>query len=192
MSALSQNSPQLKVAAVMSGTSGHLRPSQVCKGCLTGKFPWCGKCLRLPCGIDKPRARPQEQEPWWRGCGVGAGQGAGPALEPGGEEAAVAQPAWLLALTDIKYQENFFAWSAPGVGRFVTSMAASGCAYLTLLFLIETNLLRRLRTFVCAFQKRWTLVSGCWAAQVHCRSPSLTRTHQTQPAEVTWKQTKLG
>ncbi|XP_015346371.1 phospholipid-transporting ATPase ABCA3 [Marmota marmota marmota] len=58
---------------------------------------------------------------------------------------------------NIKYQENFFAWSAPGVGRFMTSMAASGCAYLTLLFLIETNLLWRLRTFICAFQKRWTL-----------------------------------
>ncbi|MBZ3879600.1 ATP-binding cassette sub-family A member 3 [Sciurus carolinensis] len=68
---------------------------------------------------------------------------------------------------NIEYQENFFAWSAPGVGRFVTSMAASGCAYLTLLFLIETNLLWRLRTLVCAFQKRWTL------AELHSRTSML-------------------
>ncbi|CAO2642152.1 Phospholipid-transporting ATPase ABCA3 [Lemmus lemmus] len=58
---------------------------------------------------------------------------------------------------NIQYQENFYAWSTPGVGKFVTSMAASGCIYLTLLFLIETNLLWRLRTFICAFQRRWTL-----------------------------------
>ncbi|XP_051692146.2 phospholipid-transporting ATPase ABCA3 isoform X2 [Oryctolagus cuniculus] len=62
---------------------------------------------------------------------------------------------------NIVYQENFFAWSAPGVGRFVTSMAASGCAYLTLLFLIETDLLWRLRNSVCAFQRRWTLAELC-------------------------------
>lgn len=36
-------------------------------------------------------------------------------------------------------------------------MAASGGIYLTLLFLIETNLLWRLRTFICAFRRRWTL-----------------------------------
>ncbi|XP_062036152.1 phospholipid-transporting ATPase ABCA3 isoform X2 [Lepus europaeus] len=62
---------------------------------------------------------------------------------------------------NIVYQENFFAWSAPGVGRFVTSMAASGCAYLTLLFLIETNLLWRLRNSLCAFRRRWTLAELC-------------------------------
>uniref|UniRef100_A0A8I6AQZ2 ATP binding cassette subfamily A member 3 n=1 Tax=Rattus norvegicus TaxID=10116 RepID=A0A8I6AQZ2_RAT len=58
---------------------------------------------------------------------------------------------------NIQYQENFYAWSTPGIGKFVTSMAASGGIYLTLLFLIETNLLWRLRTFVCAFRRRWTL-----------------------------------
>lgn len=62
--------------------------------------------------------------------------------------------------TDIVYQENFYAWSAPGVGRFVTSMAASGCVYLSLLFLIQTNLLWRLRNAVCALRRRRTLVSG--------------------------------
>lgn len=67
-----------------------------------------------------------------------------------------------LPCTDIQYQENFYAWSTPGVGKFVTSMAASGGIYLTLLFLIETNLLWRLRSFICAFRRRWTLVSGSW------------------------------
>uniref|UniRef100_A0A2I3S1T8 ATP binding cassette subfamily A member 3 n=1 Tax=Pan troglodytes TaxID=9598 RepID=A0A2I3S1T8_PANTR len=58
---------------------------------------------------------------------------------------------------NIQYQENFYAWSAPGVGRFVASMAASGCAYLILLFLIETNLLQRLRGILCALRRRRTL-----------------------------------
>ena len=62
--------------------------------------------------------------------------------------------------TDIQYQENFYAWSTPGVGRFVTSMAASGFAYLTLLFLVEADLLWRLKTCLCAFQRRRALVSG--------------------------------
>uniref|UniRef100_A0A2K5SFW9 ATP binding cassette subfamily A member 3 n=1 Tax=Cebus imitator TaxID=2715852 RepID=A0A2K5SFW9_CEBIM len=58
---------------------------------------------------------------------------------------------------NIQYQENFYAWSAPGVGRFVASMATSGCAYLILLFLIETNLLQRLRGILCVFRRRRTL-----------------------------------
>lgn len=68
-----------------------------------------------------------------------------------------------LACIDIQYQENFYAWSAPGVGRFVTSMATSGFAYLTLLFLIETDLLWRLKACLCAFQRRRALVSGSGA-----------------------------
>lgn len=85
----------------------------------------------------------------------------------------MAQPC-SLPCTDIQYQENFYAWSTPGVGKFVTSMAASGCIYLTLLFLIETNLLWRLRTFICAFQRRWTLVSGSWKPRNEARcSPHL-------------------
>ncbi|XP_072455492.1 phospholipid-transporting ATPase ABCA3 [Notamacropus eugenii] len=49
---------------------------------------------------------------------------------------------------NIKYQENFFAWKAPGIGKYMTSMAASGFVFLILLFLIETDLLWRLRTLV--------------------------------------------
>ncbi|KAG8506409.1 ATP-binding cassette sub-family A member 3 [Galemys pyrenaicus] len=58
---------------------------------------------------------------------------------------------------DIRYQENFYAWGSPGVGRFVASMAASGFAYLALLFLVETDLLWRLRTCVCTFRTRRAL-----------------------------------
>ncbi|OWK10928.1 ABCA3 [Cervus elaphus hippelaphus] len=58
---------------------------------------------------------------------------------------------------NIQYQENFYAWSTPGVGRFVTSMAASGFAYLTLLFLVEADLLWRLKTCLCAFRRRRAL-----------------------------------
>ncbi|CAK6444803.1 unnamed protein product [Pipistrellus nathusii] len=61
---------------------------------------------------------------------------------------------------NIQYQENFYAWSAPGVGRYVTSLAASGFAYLTLLFLIETDLLWRLKTCICAFRRRRELMEG--------------------------------
>ncbi|XP_053412499.1 phospholipid-transporting ATPase ABCA3 [Nycticebus coucang] len=67
---------------------------------------------------------------------------------------------------NIKYQENFYAWRTPGVGRFVASMAASGCAYLTLLFLIETNLLWRLKTFICTFQRRQMLTELCTRTSV--------------------------
>lgn len=42
----------------------------------------------------------------------------------------------------------------------MTSLAASGFAYLTLLFLIETDLLWRLKTCICAFRRRRELVSG--------------------------------
>ncbi|KAM8780116.1 phospholipid-transporting ATPase ABCA3 isoform 1-T3 [Rhynchonycteris naso] len=59
---------------------------------------------------------------------------------------------------NIQYQENFYSWSAPGIGRFVTSMAASGFAYLILLFLIETNLLWRLKTCIWTFRRRRELM----------------------------------
>lgn len=42
----------------------------------------------------------------------------------------------------------------------MTSMAASGFAYLTLLFLVEADLLWRLKTCLCAFRRRRALVSG--------------------------------
>lgn len=54
---------------------------------------------------------------------------------------------------EIQYQENFYAWNSPGVGRFVVSMAASGLGSLVLLFLLETDLLWQLRARLCTF--RW-------------------------------------
>lgn len=85
-----------------------------------------------------------------------------------------------LAHTDIQYQENFYAWSSPGVGRFVTSLAVSGFAYLTLLFLIETDLLWRLKTCICAFWRRQALVSGS-CSSVPGTSPIEARLSQARP-----------
>lgn len=81
--------------------------------------------------------------------GTPEGRGAGPRVQPP-----------CLARTDVRYQENFYAWSAPGIGRFVASLAASGFAYLTLLFLLETDLLWRLKFCLCALRRRRALVSG--------------------------------
>lgn len=105
----------------------------------------------------------------------GPGEGLGPApwrrrRGNGGHRCS----SFSLAHTDIQYQENFYAWSAPGVGRFVTSMAASGFAYLTLLFLVETDLLWRLKTCICAFRRRRKLVSDscCSVLISHCSQAS--------------------
>uniref|UniRef100_G3SMA0 ATP binding cassette subfamily A member 3 n=1 Tax=Loxodonta africana TaxID=9785 RepID=G3SMA0_LOXAF len=67
----------------------------------------------------------------------------------------------------IEYQENFYAWRAPGVGRFVTSMAVSGFIYLTILFLLETDLLWRLKNLLCAFRGRRMLMDS------YSRAPAL-------------------
>lgn len=61
---------------------------------------------------------------------------------------------------NVRYQENFYAWSAPGIGRFVASLAASGFAYLTLLFLLETDLLWRLKFCLCALRRRRALTEA--------------------------------
>lgn len=50
-------------------------------------------------------------------------------------------------------------------------MAASGFAYLTLLFLIETDLLWRLKTCICALRRRRELVSG-YCSSVLGKSPT--------------------
>lgn len=67
----------------------------------------------------------------------------------------------------IQYQENFYAWGAPGVGRFVASMATSGFIYLALLFFLETDLLWRFRTCLCAFRRRCALMeASTWTSVV--------------------------
>uniref|UniRef100_A0A8B9G513 ATP binding cassette subfamily A member 3 n=1 Tax=Amazona collaria TaxID=241587 RepID=A0A8B9G513_9PSIT len=52
---------------------------------------------------------------------------------------------------NISYQMNYFSWETPGIGRYLTSLTIQGFSFLFLLFLIETNLLWRLRTLVCVF-----------------------------------------
>uniref|UniRef100_A0A8C0GWN4 ATP binding cassette subfamily A member 3 n=1 Tax=Chelonoidis abingdonii TaxID=106734 RepID=A0A8C0GWN4_CHEAB len=66
---------------------------------------------------------------------------------------------------NISYQMNYFSWETPGIGQYLTSLSVQGAAFLLLLFLIETNLLWRLRTLVCGIcrRRKWTE-----AAQPHC------------------------
>ncbi|NXJ93214.1 ABCA3 protein, partial [Corythaixoides concolor] len=55
---------------------------------------------------------------------------------------------------NISYQMNYFSWETPGIGRYLTSLTVQGFSFLFLLFLIETNLLWRLRTMVCRICRR--------------------------------------
>uniref|UniRef100_A0A8B9UJ54 ABC transporter domain-containing protein n=1 Tax=Anas zonorhyncha TaxID=75864 RepID=A0A8B9UJ54_9AVES len=55
---------------------------------------------------------------------------------------------------NISYQMNYFSWESPGIGRYLTSLTIQGFSFLFLLFLIETNLLWRLRTLVCGICRR--------------------------------------
>nr|XP_036860350.1 ATP-binding cassette sub-family A member 3 isoform X1 [Manis javanica]XP_036860351.1 ATP-binding cassette sub-family A member 3 isoform X1 [Manis javanica]XP_036860355.1 ATP-binding cassette sub-family A member 3 isoform X1 [Manis javanica]XP_036860356.1 ATP-binding cassette sub-family A member 3 isoform X1 [Manis javanica] len=68
---------------------------------------------------------------------------------------------------NIRYQDNFYAWEAPGVGRFVASMATSGLAYLAVLFLMETELPQRLKTCICASRRQRALM------EAYTRTPAL-------------------
>lgn len=61
--------------------------------------------------------------------------------------------------SDISYQMNYFSWETPGIGRYLTSLSIQGFSFLFLLFLIETNLLWRLRTLVCGICRRRKWVS---------------------------------
>lgn len=79
--------------------------------------------------------------------------------------------------SDISYQMNYFSWETPGIGRYLTSLAVQGFSFLFLLFLIETNLLWRLRTLVCGICRRRKWVSEAsgreqqGALQTQPRSP---------------------
>ncbi|XP_072455433.1 phospholipid-transporting ATPase ABCA3-like isoform X2 [Notamacropus eugenii] len=47
----------------------------------------------------------------------------------------------------LAHQENIFAWQSLGIGKYLTSMALSGCIFLMLLFFIETNFFWELKVF---------------------------------------------
>uniref|UniRef100_A0A6I8PBH8 ATP binding cassette subfamily A member 3 n=1 Tax=Ornithorhynchus anatinus TaxID=9258 RepID=A0A6I8PBH8_ORNAN len=55
---------------------------------------------------------------------------------------------------NISYQLDFFAWETPGIGTYLTSMAVQGVCFLLLLFLVEADLLWRLRRLVWAACRR--------------------------------------
>ncbi|XP_053132329.1 phospholipid-transporting ATPase ABCA3 [Hemicordylus capensis] len=61
---------------------------------------------------------------------------------------------------NISYQTNYFAWESPGIGKYLTAMAVQGLCFLFLLFLIETNLLWRVKTLICDLQRRrkWVML----------------------------------
>uniref|UniRef100_A0ABM5F152 Phospholipid-transporting ATPase ABCA3 n=1 Tax=Pogona vitticeps TaxID=103695 RepID=A0ABM5F152_9SAUR len=63
-------------------------------------------------------------------------------------------------MLNITYQSNYFAWDSPGIGKYLTSMAAQGLIFLLLLFLIETNLLWSLRNLLCGVHRRrkWVML----------------------------------
>ncbi|XP_044533206.1 phospholipid-transporting ATPase ABCA3-like [Gracilinanus agilis] len=48
----------------------------------------------------------------------------------------------------IKYEDNFYAWQSPGIGRFLTSLIISGFVFNILLLFIETNFPWRMKTFI--------------------------------------------
>ncbi|XP_053220123.1 phospholipid-transporting ATPase ABCA3 [Podarcis raffonei] len=61
---------------------------------------------------------------------------------------------------NITFQTNYFAWESPGIGKYLTSMAVQGLVFLILLFLIETNILWRLKNLVCNVHRRrkWVML----------------------------------
>ncbi|KAG8443533.1 hypothetical protein GDO86_012077 [Hymenochirus boettgeri] len=57
---------------------------------------------------------------------------------------------------NITYQENYFSWTPPGVGRYLTSMAVQGLAFLCFLLIIESQIFCRLTNICFTFRrKRW-------------------------------------
>ncbi|XP_063286648.1 phospholipid-transporting ATPase ABCA3 [Pelobates fuscus] len=55
---------------------------------------------------------------------------------------------------NITYQTNYLSWSPPGVGRYLTAMAAQGLTFLCLLFIIESQVLCHLYNLLCSFRHR--------------------------------------
>ncbi|XP_036594650.1 ATP-binding cassette sub-family A member 3-like [Trichosurus vulpecula] len=72
-------------------------------------------------------------------------------------------------MEDIKYEDDFYAWESPGIGRFMTSLIVSGFVFLMLLLSIETNFLWKLKLLIShLFRTRnW--------AQVHSKESDLPR-----------------
>ncbi|XP_053328151.1 phospholipid-transporting ATPase ABCA3 [Spea bombifrons] len=54
---------------------------------------------------------------------------------------------------NISYQKNYYSWSPPGVGRYLTAMAVQGLAFLCFLFIIESQVLCRLYNVFCKFKR---------------------------------------
>ncbi|KAJ7305756.1 hypothetical protein JRQ81_010122 [Phrynocephalus forsythii] len=70
------------------------------------------------------------------------------------------EAAVICRMLNITYQPNYFAWDNPGIGKYLTSMAAQGLVFLLLLFLVETNLLWNLRNLLCGmhWRRKWVML----------------------------------
>nr|KAF6439582.1 hypothetical protein HJG63_000031 [Rousettus aegyptiacus] len=55
-------------------------------------------------------------------------------------------------------QKNIYAWKSLGMGKYLIALAISGPVYIILLFLIETNVLRELKTRFSGFYRKRKLV----------------------------------
>ncbi|XP_078008637.1 phospholipid-transporting ATPase ABCA3-like [Phascolarctos cinereus] len=51
-------------------------------------------------------------------------------------------------MTNINYEDNFYAWKTPGIGKFMTSLIVSGFFSFILLLFIETNILWRSKILI--------------------------------------------
>ncbi|XP_068946900.1 phospholipid-transporting ATPase ABCA3-like [Petaurus breviceps papuanus] len=72
-------------------------------------------------------------------------------------------------MANINYEDNFYAWETPGIGRFMTSLIVSGFFFLILLLFIEANILWRLKILASHL-----LGARNWA-QVHSKEAALPR-----------------
>ncbi|XP_074138922.1 phospholipid-transporting ATPase ABCA3-like isoform X2 [Sminthopsis crassicaudata] len=70
-------------------------------------------------------------------------------------------------LNDIKYEDDFYAWEAPGIGKFLISLVISGFFFFKLLLFIEANILWRLKILLSLLFRART-----WA-QVHSKESDL-------------------
>lgn len=67
---------------------------------------------------------------------------------------------FILVVSDITYQEDYFSMSEPGVGRFLVAFSLQGVVYIALLFAIELQCVRRLWQLLKSTCRRRKLVGA--------------------------------
>ncbi|XP_074055105.1 phospholipid-transporting ATPase ABCA3-like [Macrotis lagotis] len=66
-------------------------------------------------------------------------------------------------MLEINYEDNYYSWNTPGIGRFMTSLVISGFFFLSLLLFIETDILWRLKVLISSrlFRTRNWIACDC-------------------------------